>query len=286
MITAPTAIVLLSFLLSGGQGQEKSANLPESANVLARQILTHEAKAEAEDHSHWLFRLETQKGPVQEVDEVVETTDGDLQRRIALNGRPLTVQQERDEDKRIQKLIHNPEALRKAQKDQNEDSDRSQRLLTILPKALTFSYAERQGERVKLHFTPNPQFQPSSREARVMQALEGDMWVESKQQRLEEIAGHLQHEVKFGGGWLGHLNAGGQFKVKQAEVAPGFWELTLLDVDMKGKALFFKTIGVEQLMRRSNFRRVSDDLTLPQAANILREQPGDLPASAARKPNE
>jgi hypothetical protein len=29
--------------------------------------------------------------------------------------------------------------------------------------------------------------------------------------------------------------------VKQEEVQPGYWELAVLDVDMKGKALFFKT---------------------------------------------
>jgi len=52
--------------------------------------------------------------------------------------------------------------------------------------------------------------------------------------------------VKFGGGLLGHLHPGGTLDVKQAEVAPGYWELTVLNVHMKGKALFFKTIAVNQ----------------------------------------
>ena len=37
---------------------------------------------------------------------------------------------------------------------------------------------------------------------------------------------------------------------------------------MKGKALFLKTIAVQQKMLRSGFRRMSDDLTLAQAADI------------------
>src|SRR5437879_1586538 len=36
---------------------------------------------------------------------------------------------------------------------------------------------------------------------------------------------------------------------------------TLLKVQMKGKALFFKTIGVQQNYSRSDFRQVPDDLT-------------------------
>jgi hypothetical protein len=77
--------------------------------------------------------------------------------------------------------------------------------------------------------------------------------------------------VKFGGGLLGHLDSGGQFEVKQEEVAPGYWELTLLNVNMKGKAFFFKTIGVQQKFRRTEFHQVPDDVTLAQAADLLHQ---------------
>jgi hypothetical protein len=124
---------------------------------------------------------------------------------------------------------------------------------------------------VELHFTSNPDFHPPSHEAQVFQALEGNMWVDSKQLRLIELTGHLNRDVKFGDGLLGHLDKGGEFHVKQAEVARGYWELTLLNVNMRGKALFFKTINVQQHMRRSGFRKIGDDLTLPQAADLLQK---------------
>jgi hypothetical protein len=60
--------------------------------------------------------------------------------------------------------------------------------------------------------------------------------------------------------------------VKQEEVQPGYWELVVLDVDMRGKALFFKTIGVQEEVKRSMFRRVRDDLTAAQGANLLYQQ--------------
>lgn len=69
-------------------------------------------------------------------------------------------------------------------------------------------------------------------------------------------------------------------EVKQAEVAPGYWELTLLNVQMKGKALFFKTISVQQKYSRSSFKRVPDDLTIAQAAEILRTQVGSHPPAS------
>jgi len=103
-------------------------------------------------------------------------------------------------------------------------------------------------------------------------AMEGVLWVNGRQKRLAEISGHLTRPVKFGGGILGHLDAGGHFYVKQEEVQPGYWELAVLDVDMKGKALFFKTIGVQEEMKRSMFRRVRDDLTAAQGADLLYQQ--------------
>jgi hypothetical protein len=102
--------------------------------------------------------------------------------------------------------------------------------------------------------------------------MEGVLWVHGRQKRLVEISGDLTRPVKFGGGLLGQLDAGGHFYVKQEEVQPGYWELTILDVDMKGKELFFKTIGVQEEMKRSMFRRVRDDLTAAQGANLLYQQ--------------
>ena len=48
--------------------------------------------------------------------------------------------------------------------------------------------------------------------------------------------------------------------------------MTFLCVDMKGKALFFKTISVQETENHSEFQRVADELTLADAAGILNRQ--------------
>jgi hypothetical protein len=64
-----------------------------SANELVRKIVANEIKAETEDHSHWAFQLQTEKAGRRELDEVVETKDGNLQRPVCVNGQPLTAKQ-------------------------------------------------------------------------------------------------------------------------------------------------------------------------------------------------
>jgi len=267
--------IFISWLAISSHSQDTRDQIPIAANEFVRRVVMSELKAEQQDHSHWSFRLQTQKPNGQrELDEVVETRDGDLKLPIRINGRELTPKQKQESEKRIQQLVRNPDPLRKARAQEDEDTSRSQRLLKMFPDAFQFNYGQRQGNLVQLNFAPNPSFHPSTHEAEVLHAMKGTLSVDSRQLRLEEIIGKLVHEVKFGGGILGHLDQGGTFQVKQTETAPGYWELTLLKVQMKGKALFFKTIGVQQNYTRSDFRQVPDDLTVAKGAEILEKQVG------------
>lgn len=273
MASTLVSSALVFFLLASlASAQSEPSAAHPSANDFVRKVITNELKAENEDHSHWMFRLETENAGRNEIYEVVESKGGDLKRLIAVNGRPLSPEEQKKQDEHIQYLVNHPDELRKAQRAEEGDQARSQRLLKTLPEALIFAYAERRGDLVQLTFKPNPSFRPSFHEAHVFHAMEGSMWVSSTEYRLSEINGHLTHEVKFGGGLLGHLDRGGHFHVKQEEVAPHYWELTLMDVDMRGKALFFKTISVAEKLQRSSLHRVPDDLTLAQAAELIEKQ--------------
>jgi hypothetical protein len=245
-----------------------------SANDLVRHVVDNELRMQEQDHSHWMYRLETEKAGVKETKEVVETKDGDLTRLVARNDQPLTDEQQKEEDDRMQKFIHAHEEQQKQQQAEDEDIRKGMQLLALLPDAFTFSYmtGNGDGDIVTLNFKPNPAFHPPSREAHVFHEMEGELTVNRKEKRLIEMKGRLMKDVKFGGGILGHLEQGGTFDVRQEEVAPNHWEITQLKVNMKGKALFFKTISVQQNELRDHFERVSDTLTLSQAADSLLKQ--------------
>jgi hypothetical protein len=86
-----------------------------------------------------------------------------------------------------------------------------------------------------------------------------------------EISGQLDSEVRFFGGALGHLDKGGTFFVKQQEIAPGYWEMTAIDVRMDGKALLFKTIAVRTKEIDTDFRRVPPATSIQQVAMLTTE---------------
>jgi len=265
------AIVTLAIILLGSSAAPQSdlERLGVSANELARKVVTNELKIQDENHNRWMYRLEKEESGRKQVQEILETNSGSLSRLLSIGGHPLNTKQQQKENQRMQRLVSYPDEQRKLQQAGKKKAEQGVRLFNILPDVFVFSYAGRQGNLVMLTFRPNPTFEPPSIEAKVLHGMQGEMTVDTKQERLAALNGHLMEDVKFGGGLLGHLDKGSKFEVRQTEVAPGGWEMTLLVVDMKGKALFFKTIDVQETENHSDFHRVPDDLTLAEAADIL-----------------
>jgi hypothetical protein len=260
--------VIIIVLGSTTLSQSDSGSLGVSAADLARRVITNELKFQ-DDHTNWMYRLEKEQDGKKQVEEIIETKEGSLSRLLSINGQPLTARQQTEEDQRVQELMTSRSAKRKLQRDLDAETLQGRRLFKMLPDAFVFNYAGGDGNLVKLSFKPNPNFHPPSLEARVFHDMEGEMWVDCKQERLAAFKGHLTQDVKFGLGLLGHLDKGGHFEVRQAEVVSGHWDVTTMSVEMTGKALLFKSIGVQKMENRRDFQQVSDDLMLTQAAEIL-----------------
>lgn len=240
---------------------------------LIKAVIQKELGSGASSDIQWKYVLEKEIDGKQETREVVETRSGSLDRLLAIAGKPLGTTQQHDELQRLLRVSHSPDEQRKLSDARKKDADQCVAFLKMIPQTFIFEYAGEHagpnGELVKLTFKPNPNFQPPSREGKVMHELAGTLWVDIKQQRLAAIDGQLLNEVKFGGGLLGHLEKGGHFNVKRMEIAPGQWEMTEMDVNMRGKALLFKTISVQQKERHHNFERIPDDMSMADAAAML-----------------
>jgi len=268
LIHSPMALMVTIILLSVPAHPQSVPNSLVLANDLVRRVITNELTFQ-DDHTNWMYRLEKEQYGNKQVEEIVETKDGSLSRLLSINDRPLTPRQQGEEDERVRELMASRSAQQKLRRSLDAETLQGRRLFKMLPDAFVFSYAGGDGNLVKLSFRPNPSFRAPSLEARVFHDMEGEMWVDCKQERLAGFDGHLTQAVKFGFGLLGHLDKGGHFEVRQAEVVPGHWDMTTLSLEMTGRALLFASIGVQKKENHQDFHRVPDDLTLTQAADIL-----------------
>jgi hypothetical protein len=265
-------MILLFFSRIATAQSQSQSNVQLSPAALVKAVIHKELDSPALTEIHWKYLLVKEVDGKQQTREVIETKSGSLDHLIATAGKPLSDSQQHDETERILRLSHDPEEQSKLEQTRREDAEQSNRFLQMVPEVFGFEYAGESGGLTKLNFKPNPIFQPPSREGKVLHEMAGEIWVDAKQQRLVSIRGQLVNEVKFAGGLLGHLEKGGQFWVKRAEIAAGDWEITELSINMHGKALFFKTISVQQKELHQHFERVPDDLSMTDAVALLLKQ--------------
>ncbi len=269
---APKYLVSALLLFVPFAFPQSQADKNLSPNKLVRRVIANELRMQDQDHSRWMYEAETVKAGVKETKEVAGTKDGTVTLLVARNGQPLTEDELTKQKEQMNAFIRDREQQEKRKQAAEEDAAKTKRLLSMLPDAFHYNYAQGDGETgdtVRLNFQPNPAYHASSREAQVFHEMEGTLTVDRKEERLVEINGKLMHDVKFFGGLLGHLDRGGTFDVRQAPVGANHWEIERLSVDMKGKALFFKTISVQQNETYSHFQQLPDDITLADAANLL-----------------
>lgn len=235
---------------------------------LVREILQHEIKAQNDDKTLWCYRKLLDKDGKRQLFASCQTEAAEINRLMAENGLPLTAAQWQLEDSRIKKLLRNPSQLRKEKQQQLEDERQATNLLKMIPEAFLFQQESRDAGQVKLKFIGNPKFRPSGVSEYVFHHMQGTLILDLKQKRLVEISGRLNSDVKFAGGLLGHLDKGGTFFVRQQEVTPGHWETTRMDVQMNGKALFFKTISVRTNETDTDFHAVPPATSIQQVAAL------------------
>ena len=273
------SVELAAFTLSSDSKLSSPPNM--SADELVRQVVANETQLVDSDHSHWMYRQHHVEDGKDTLKECVDTDQGALCRLIAEGGHPLSQSEQAKEKERLAELVKNPERQRKLQEARKKDGDQALKMLKMLPNAFRYEYAGTEGDLVKLRFVPNPQFTPPDRESRVFHAMVGFMWVDRDAKRLVELSGKLTRDVDFGFGLLGHLYRGGTFQVKRADVGDGHWETTLLDVKIRGKALFFKTINADQRETTDNFAKAPGKLTMAEGMKMLEVPNRSLQAKAA-----
>jgi predicted thioesterase len=267
---------------------------PESGSAyrnpeeLVRKAVENELKSAG---AHFMFRgtKTTPKGSTTKI--YVETNEATAGLAIAYNGKPLTEDQQKAEQARLEHFMVDPEELHKKKAQERDDTERTTKMVRALPDVFLYEYDGQEigsagighvgDPLVKLKFRPNPHYVPPSRVEEVLTGMEGEVLVDAVRYRIASIDGTLFKEVNFGWGILGHLDRGGHFLVQQAAVDDNVWEVSRMTLKFNGKILLIKNLSLDSSEEFSGFERVPMDLTFAQAVDLLKKQES---ASAVETP--
>ncbi len=280
-ILRTTTVIVLLAGASFAQQPTVSSAPPEPAE-LVRKAVENEIKASKDDSARFMFRSTktTPKGSVTKI--YIETKEATAGMVVAYNGKPLTPEQRQAELGRIERFIKNPGELEKKRRQEQQDADRTLRIVRALPDAFLYEYAgERPGSPgvgkpgdplVVLKFRPNPRYEPPSRIEQVLTGMQGVLLLDTRRHRLASIDGTLFREVSFGWGILGHLDKGGHFLVQQQEIGDNYWAISCMNLGITGKILLVKSLVFSMNEVFSDFKPVPKDITFAQAIEMLEKE--------------
>ncbi len=283
------SITILFFLLTAmpGLSQQKSDVDPIA---LVRAASKNEIRAN-DVEQYYMFRDSTEYKDHSIVKEIVRTPQGGLSSTLLINGHPLSADERKKEDEKLQRFANDPDARRKRREANRADDKRAELMLTSLPDAFLYTYVgtdhgPRGEDIVHLKFKPNPGFNPPNHETAVYQGMEGDMLIDKQAMRIAKIDGTLVKDVDFGWGILGKLYKGGKFRIVQKDVGGGHWEEVEETLNFFGKILMFKSLTIWSTETMTDFRPISPNLSTAQALDLLHKSVETMAAGNVSGVNE
>lgn len=241
------------------------------AHATVQRAVDAELAADRSDHTHWLY-FEVDKKPGKTVSQwVAETSHGNVMRVEEQNGLKVPEAQQR---RSMDSFVQNADQIAKQRNNNQHDDKQATEMLKLLPQAFLWTNTGEKDGSYVLHFKPNPQFDPPDWESRVFAAMEGDMMVDTSEHRIVSLKGRMIRDVKFLGGLLGSLKAGGTFDVERRKTGGNEWQITETHVHIQGRALLFKSISENEDDVKSKFKELPTNVTLSQAEEDLMHAQG------------
>lgn len=271
--------LLVSLLAIPALAQDWKANPRD----LIRKAIANEEKEPAKP-TYFTYRdLKRKKDGSTETKQMLQTPQVVLGRIVAINGQPLTAEQRKNEDDRLNRLTSDPDELAKKKKEQQEDDARARKMVRAIPDAFNFQFVRTEegpsGEVAVFNFSPNPNWTAPDRELQVFTGMSGTLKIAVKPERLSLMQAKLFKDVNFGWGILGKLYQGGDFMIEQSEIAPGHWDVTHMKLHFTGKVLLVKSLNIQQDEQTSDYHEVQP-MSVAQALDRLREAESEYAKNA------
>src|ERR1700761_1335374 len=127
---------------------------PIALQQLVKDVAYNEVR-DRQTQSCWIYRVERTIDGQTRSEEQVESADGPVFRLIAIDGKPLTGDQAKRENARLDKLLTDPGEQQKAKQLHERDEERLVRLTALLPTAFVYQFDGQDGDQIRLKFSPN-----------------------------------------------------------------------------------------------------------------------------------
>jgi hypothetical protein len=168
------------------------------------------------------------------------------ERVVAINGRKLTGDKEKEEQKKYEKAVNDrqhesAEERSKRIAKYEAERKRDHTMLQQMTTAFDFHMVGKKhllGHNVYvLKATPRKGYKPPDRDSEVLTGMEGTLWIDQKTYQWVKVEAHVVHPVRIEG-FLAEVEPGTMFEVEKRPVAGDIWMASHYSMKSNAKIMF------------------------------------------------
>jgi hypothetical protein len=300
-VTSPlSALSLLLVLPLSAQQATADAPLPD-VPTLMHQVETNQRKAEA-IQKDYIFNqsaifdsLDSHNAikKTESTDQEVYWTNGVVfNRTLAKNGKPLTPDELKKEDTRIDAEVQKAKARRDKADTQGKETDPRGHDEITLARILelgTFASPRRiqvNGRpTIVVDFTGDPHAKTHNSAEGLFKELAGTIYVDEQDKTVQHLEGHFDHDFKIGAGLVASVKQGTTFSGTFRKINDEVWLPESFTANGHGRFLLFFSLTGNASVRMSNYRKFKATSTiLPGITTVDHPTPDDPAPSAPLTP--
>ncbi len=185
--------------------------------------------------------------------QVIMIDGSPYQKSIATDGRPLSAAQQTTEERKLNQEIARRRAETAAQRHKRVaeyDKERRQDHLLMQEMVRAFDFKLAGEETVNgrrcyvLNASPRPDYQPTSRETKVLKGMRGKMWIDEQRKQWVKVHAEVFRPVAFGL-FIAHVQPGTEFELEQKPVEGNLWLPSHFMMHVKAQVLVWSRRSID-----------------------------------------
>jgi hypothetical protein len=197
-----------------------------------------------------------------EVSEVAPLDGTPFERLLMKDGRPLSAEERRKEERKFERAQRQREKESPAEREARIRKYESERaFVKEIPDAYNFKLVGEESIDGRpawvIEMTPRPGFTPVSPHAAMLAHIEGKLWIDKEDVQWAKAEAHVIDTISIG--WIvARIGPGARFTVEQTRVADGLWMPKHITIKGVARVLMVHSKNLNESLRFSGYREVGE----------------------------
>jgi len=181
-----------------------------------------------------------------------------VRREVKKDGKPLSPDEQKKEDSRVEKRIREYEKKKSAAE---EDAAKKKEKIDVSTFLRISNFTHPRWEEYRQHdvivfdFAPNPDYRPRNKTEDLLHKLAGTLWVDDEARQVVRLEAHLSDTYKLAGGLLASIRKGASLVMEQAKTNEEIWLPSYVEAHFSARLLLLASALGDYTSRFSDYKK-------------------------------